>query len=327
MKILIENNVATKLKYYTKLAPGEISGMGKTKVNEDGDIIFTDIMLFTQKCSGATTDIDDEALAKWMYELRTKGESLKDWNLWWHTHNDMAVFWSGTDDKCIKDHSHGNNYLISLVTNKAGDYLGRLDIFPKDNSQFKKKFSPVTYTLDVAYYIDKDVQKRTTIAINKLKKEEKTLKDRLNNIHKEIKMVKDDRFKDNAVEAVCTSEIKEKVRQPIIPNYRKKYNKQYSQRHFGKMMKHYRGWNTGQMEFEDILDDIQWGIGINKKKKGYKDSFDLDDDVPYCPECQNPLVMCECEDALKKYGHLINEDGSLLNNKEDRVDSYGRLLL
>lgn len=135
MKCFIEPLAALKMKYYVSSVDAEISGVGKTRfVGED--IFVEDVIIFKQKCTGAHTDIDVEDEMKVMYERDLQGESSKDWNLWWHSHNSMGVFWSGTDTKNIVDQASGGSYLLSIVTNNAGDFKTRLDTFPKDLSPF-----------------------------------------------------------------------------------------------------------------------------------------------------------------------------------------------
>ena len=131
-KIILTCEVAKKLAAYVDLTDGEISGLAKSHV-EEGDIIVDDILLFKQVCSGTTTDLDDEAQALALMKMMADGENPEEWNVWWHSHVNMAVFWSGQDEKCIKDHMTTHSHLVSIVTNKRGEFKSRLDIFPKEN--------------------------------------------------------------------------------------------------------------------------------------------------------------------------------------------------
>jgi hypothetical protein len=69
-----------------------------------------------------------------MYEMDRSGEDPKNWNVWWHSHASMGVFWSGTDNDTIVSHANNGGFLISIVTNKEGKFKTRFDIFPKDIS-------------------------------------------------------------------------------------------------------------------------------------------------------------------------------------------------
>jgi hypothetical protein len=136
MKCFIEPLAALKMKYYVESVDAEISGVGKTHIIGE-DIYVEDVIIFKQKCTGAHTDLDIEDEMKVMYERDQRGESSKNWNLWWHSHASMGVFWSGTDTKNIDDQASNGSFLLSIVTNKKGDFKTRFDTFPTDTSPFK----------------------------------------------------------------------------------------------------------------------------------------------------------------------------------------------
>jgi len=46
---------------------------------------------------------------------------------WWHSHANMSVFWSGTDDVCAETLS--KEFAFSMVVNKAGERKCRLDLY------------------------------------------------------------------------------------------------------------------------------------------------------------------------------------------------------
>lgn len=305
MKIILENKSAIKLRYYTQFAKGEVSGIGKSVINEDGDAVVTDIALFDQECTGATTDIDDEALAKFMNDLHQAGESLADWNLWWHTHADMSVFWSSTDDNTIAEHSGNHDYLISIVTNKKGDLKGRLDVFPKDNSPFKKQFNPVKYDdLDIEVLVDDELKKEVGEKIEELEDKKTDAENFIEELNKQIGEHSASLLSDDVLEQECKEDVLAKVREKtytsVIGNGKKKEG------YYEKDM-------DRQMYFEGVLENIIWGIPLSNEDEYSDDGFysyeDVPDEYDDCPECQNPVVLCACPDALEKYGHLF-EDAS-----------------
>lgn len=116
----------TKLMSYVRNCDMEISGLGWCDF--DKEIIYVnDIILLKQTVTGSTTDIDDDAQAKFLFE-QTKNGRIKDLCLWWHSHVDMACFWSSVDDATI-ERSKNSDFMVSIVANKNGDMLARLDIF------------------------------------------------------------------------------------------------------------------------------------------------------------------------------------------------------
>lgn len=127
MKLLITSYAWEKILAYTDLCPAEISGLGKVKVIGD-DFVVVDVAIFEQTVSSAHSTIETKALAKFQHEQVKKGESMKEWVLWWHSHADMSVFFSGTDTGTI-DGSTDFPYLVSLVVNKKHEKEARFDLF------------------------------------------------------------------------------------------------------------------------------------------------------------------------------------------------------
>lgn len=120
MKVLLTKNVYQEIMFYVDKSPVEISGVGRVKRQDNGDLLVTKIYLLNQVNSSAATDIDQEALAKLMYESREDQPIYGDLTFWWHSHVHMGVFWSGTDMATIKQFGK-NGYLVSTVFNKKNE--------------------------------------------------------------------------------------------------------------------------------------------------------------------------------------------------------------
>lgn len=123
----IEQDAWKKICAYVDNVDGEISGLGKLKVVDD-TFIVSDVAIFKQTVSSAHSDIETKALAEFQVEMVKKSESMKEWVLWWHSHGDMSVFFSGTDTDTIEK-STEFPFLVSLVTNKKHELKARLDIY------------------------------------------------------------------------------------------------------------------------------------------------------------------------------------------------------
>lgn len=128
MKVLLTPAVKEKLRYYVEGVKGEISGLGKIEFNGDNCIIV-DIRIFEQEVSAAAASLDGTSIAKFSEEMIKSGESLKGWNLWWHSHADMGVFWSGVDTGTMDENPLDMQFMLSLVTNKKHEYKARLDVY------------------------------------------------------------------------------------------------------------------------------------------------------------------------------------------------------
>ena len=126
-KIYFLRKAFIKMRYFVSLCEDEISGLGKVE-EINGKLVVTDVEIFKQVVSGAHSNLDDDALAEFLFEQTKKGEDLAKWRLWWHSHARMQVFFSKTDTDTI-DASTEYPWLISVVSNHAGDIKARYDIY------------------------------------------------------------------------------------------------------------------------------------------------------------------------------------------------------
>ena len=115
-----------KLWAWTRLAKGEISMLGLVEEIE-GQPCIVDLFLVKQTCTPASTDMDQDAVAKLMVELAAKGQSDQ-LRAWVHSHGTLDVFWTNQDESTIEDLA-GDPYLVSVVVNKSGLVKARVDLF------------------------------------------------------------------------------------------------------------------------------------------------------------------------------------------------------
>lgn len=115
MKINIEALAYKKIMHWVHKCPFEVSGFGTVVYDKDTHTAtIKDAFLVKQEGGAAHTDIDAEALAMAEYKAFKAGGEMR---FWWHSHVNMAVFWSGTDMDTIKELG-GNGWMISTVFNK-----------------------------------------------------------------------------------------------------------------------------------------------------------------------------------------------------------------
>jgi hypothetical protein len=88
---------------------------------------ISEVHLFEQKNSPAHTEIAPEAVAHLATQLREEGKG-RELGFWWHSHVNMGVQWSGTDDKNMMEWVYSKN-LISVVMNKRGEMTWALDMY------------------------------------------------------------------------------------------------------------------------------------------------------------------------------------------------------
>jgi hypothetical protein len=115
-RVLIDFKVYQKIMHWVNKAQGEVSGLGKVIIDK-GDYRVVDAILVEQQNTGASTELEPASVAKAMYEMRETPGHL---NFWWHSHVNMAVFWSGTDIDTIREiGQHG--FVVATVFNKKNE--------------------------------------------------------------------------------------------------------------------------------------------------------------------------------------------------------------
>lgn len=120
LSIEIDDLVYRKVMHWVKKSNFEVSGLGKVVLDEEKQTIkVIDAMLLEQTNTSATTDIEAEAICKAMYQLKDSPGELK-W--WWHSHNTMDVFWSGTDLSTIQELG-ANGWMAATVFNHKEEVL------------------------------------------------------------------------------------------------------------------------------------------------------------------------------------------------------------
>ena len=127
VRLFLLPEVEERMRHYTRLVRGEVSGLGLVE-EFDGGFLVTDLFLPKQQCNASSTMLCEEAVATLLLELDRSGRDPAQLKFWFHSHGSLPVFWSNKDQECIEDLANGD-FLLSLVTNKRGDMLARLDIY------------------------------------------------------------------------------------------------------------------------------------------------------------------------------------------------------
>lgn len=115
-EIVIPRLVHEKIMYFVNKSNDEVSGLGITKLI-DGKIVVKDIILCKQSNGMASTEMTSESIQKAMFKLKDEDGDL---NFWWHSHVNMGVFWSGTDNQTIAQIG-ANGMCVASVFNKKGE--------------------------------------------------------------------------------------------------------------------------------------------------------------------------------------------------------------
>ena len=133
----------------------EVSMIGVTASNEemekmkesksfDFDYYIVDVYPVKQECSSVYTEMDEESLIEKRMELREEGYGFERQNVHFHTHPNMGVSPSATDEKLIEGFEADSGH-ISIIMNEnyalSGDTSGlyvRLDLWKPFRQTFEK---------------------------------------------------------------------------------------------------------------------------------------------------------------------------------------------
>lgn len=124
--MVVSVEVWRKLHTYVQLCPIEISGFGT--ISQVGALTFRleDVFIFEQEASDVHVTVSNEVMHRQLYQLDQAGLKVSTIRFQWHSHVTMAAYMSGTDEANINNYP--GDWMLSLVTNKFGDYEARLDV-------------------------------------------------------------------------------------------------------------------------------------------------------------------------------------------------------
>ena len=120
----ISEKAFRKMSFYSKECDSEILGLLIID-KEENKLIVEDVILLEQEASYGSCELDEEKLAKFMFKYPKKLGKIRGW---WHSHAESGVFWSVTDENTIERLQKTMRYVLSIVTNKKGEILLRVDV-------------------------------------------------------------------------------------------------------------------------------------------------------------------------------------------------------
>lgn len=129
-KINMSKEVYETIMYFVDKSPIECSGLGRCSF-KDGIWTVHEVYVPKQENTATSTDLDATEVAKLECAVMKDEGNL---NFWWHSHVNMAAFWSGTDTDTIEELGRAG-YCLATVFNKKGEcksayYQGGDDFIP-----------------------------------------------------------------------------------------------------------------------------------------------------------------------------------------------------
>jgi len=115
MKVRITKLAHDKIMHWVNKSDFEVSGFGKITFDQEAKTFeVSDVYLVKQENGSTHTDIDAAALGKLMFQTKDVHGDLQ---FWWHSHVNMACFWSGQDRATINELGE-QGYIVASVFNK-----------------------------------------------------------------------------------------------------------------------------------------------------------------------------------------------------------------
>ena len=122
-RICIKTEALIKMKAYVDNCDKEVAWLCIVDSFDDDTYIIEDTVLFKQEVSATTTDICEIAMNDYASNLIATGQ-IELYNKirgWGHSHVNMAVYASGTDESTFKDFYMPCEFFIRIICNKKGE--------------------------------------------------------------------------------------------------------------------------------------------------------------------------------------------------------------
>jgi len=223
-----------KMKYLTFGTDEEVQAfiIGENKKY----IYIEDLIVLEQEVSGASTEVDNKPIGKFINEQVKNGKQdiVERIIGTFHSHVNMGTFWSSEDEDNIVRLGNSIDCVVSIVSSKSNDefkILCRLDLF----RPFRATLDNVEYTIDYADYEKKIVNSKV-----------KSLEDGVLTLSSGIKIrIHDIVMEDEKLKKWCEKQIEEKCKPEKIEWEPYEFNS------FSKMMS-----GTKPMDLIEIDDGI-----------------------------------------------------------------------
>jgi hypothetical protein len=166
VKIFITSEAKAKLDFYVKEVPTEISGLGTVKIISRDQILIDNIYLLKQEVTKEGTKLNQQDIAMLIAKMIKNKQDPSMIRLWWHSHVNMSAFWSTSDDiPTINSFSKTTDWFLSLVINKQGDYLCRLDFFKplRITLEIQLEIFPQSITEEEKKLLQEEVSQKLTV--------------------------------------------------------------------------------------------------------------------------------------------------------------------
>ena len=259
--VCFTEQVLAKFKGYVDNCSLEIGWLALVRIDAQGRYIVYDTILPHQNVSAVTTDLMESGLQEVGEEiLKTRPDEFNNVRCWCHSHVNMQVCPSGTDNETFEQFYENCEYFIRVICNKKGDMrVDFVDLEKEiryDNINWYILLSKETEALNnsVAKY-QKEIDE--IVAKNK-----KTIEE----LNKKIDEYRNSLFKE--FEVNIKEEVKEKVKEEKY-TYKKYETAQYGNCYAYDMDDYYSDYYTNYPSYYNKKEE-------EKKKEIEEEDFELE---------------------------------------------------
>ncbi len=124
-RVRIHPEAWRRMDLYVECCETEIGGLGLGTL-EGSTFQLEEVVLIEQHVTDYDTLLTPDGLARFLHNLVEGGGDPSRVKVWWHSHANHSLHWSMQDEETIR--VLNNDYLLSLIGNKSGEWLCRLDL-------------------------------------------------------------------------------------------------------------------------------------------------------------------------------------------------------
>jgi proteasome lid subunit RPN8/RPN11 len=130
LAVKIQHDVYAALRCYVEAVPGELTLLGTVQSDiQRNEIRVDQLLLPSQRSSSAQTEVSEQALAELLVEAVQQGIDTARLKVWLHSHGQMEAFFSTTDQSSMDTAFPQADWILSIVTNRAGQVKARLSLY------------------------------------------------------------------------------------------------------------------------------------------------------------------------------------------------------
>jgi proteasome lid subunit RPN8/RPN11 len=130
LRVAILHDTFAVLRCYVEATRGELTLLGTAHWEDGHNVIRIDrLMLPVQSSSASHTEVTEQALAELLVEAVRGGVDTARLLVWVHSHGELSAFFSATDEHNIQDAFPQADWVLSVVTNRAGQITARLSLY------------------------------------------------------------------------------------------------------------------------------------------------------------------------------------------------------